>query len=474
METPENEVFRDSIGTIDEEGKRKWVFPKKPSGPLYEKRKLVSYFLLAFLLAAPFIKINGNQFLLFNIIERRFNIFGFPFWPQDFYLFVVSMLIGVIFITLFTVGFGRVFCGWICPQTIFLEMVFRRIEYWIDGDRNKQMRLARQKWDAEKIKKRVLKWFVFLVISFVIANVFLAYLIGGDKLLKYITEGPFEHTSTLIPLLIFTAVFYFIFAWFREQVCIIACPYGRLQGVLLDNKSIVVAYDYKRGEAENGRKKFRKSEDREALGHGDCIDCSQCVNVCPTGIDIRNGTQLECVNCTACIDECDHIMESINLPKGLIRFASENEIEKKEPFKITARMKGYMAVLTILIGVLAGMLLLRSDVEARILRLPGQLYEHKDNGVISNVYTFKLVNKTSNEIDDLSFKLRGWDGDIHIVSTSETFIVKAQGIAEGTLFIELKQSDLSGDKNDVMIDLYSNGELIETTSVTFLGPRSFN
>ncbi|MBU2920831.1 cytochrome c oxidase accessory protein CcoG [Winogradskyella psychrotolerans] len=474
METPENEVFRDSIGTIDEEGKRKWVFPKKPSGPLYEKRKLVSYFLLAFLLAAPFIKINGNQFLLFNILERRFNIFGFPFWPQDFYLFVVSMLIGVVFITLFTVGFGRVFCGWICPQTIFLEMVFRRIEYWIDGDRNKQMRLDRQKWDAEKIKKRLLKWFIFLVISFLIANVFLAYLIGGDKLIKYITEGPFEHTGTLIPLLIFTAVFYFVFAWFREQVCIIACPYGRLQGVLLDNKSIVVAYDYKRGEAENGRKKFRKNEDREALGHGDCIDCSQCVNVCPTGIDIRNGTQLECVNCTACIDECDHIMESINLPKGLIRFASEDNIEKKEPFKLTARMKGYIAVLTILIGILAGMLLLRSDVEARILRLPGQLYEHKDNDIISNVYTFKLVNKTSREIDDITFKLRGWDGDIHIVSTSETFVVEPQGIAEGTLFIELKQSDLSGDKNDVMIDLYSKDELIETTSVTFLGPRSFN
>ncbi|WP_179020226.1 cytochrome c oxidase accessory protein CcoG [Winogradskyella forsetii] len=474
METPENEVFRDSIGTIDEEGKRKWVFPKKPSGPLYDKRKLVSYFLLAFLLAAPFIKINGNQFLLFNILERRFNIFGFPFWPQDFYLFVISMLIGVVFITLFTVGFGRVFCGWICPQTIFLEMVFRRIEYWIDGDRNKQMRLARQKWDAEKIKKRVLKWFIFLIISFLIANVFLAYLIGGDELLKYIVEGPFEHTGTLIPLLIFTAVFYFVFAWFREQVCIIACPYGRLQGVLLDNKSIVVAYDYKRGEAENGRKKFKKNEDRDTLGYGDCIDCLQCVNVCPTGIDIRNGTQLECVNCTACIDECNDIMEKINLPKGLIRFASENEIEKKEPFKITARMKGYIAVLTILIGILAGMLLLRSDVEARILRLPGQLYEHKDDGIISNVYTFKLVNKTSKEIDDLTFKLRGWDGTINVVSTSETFSVESQGIAEGTLFIELKQSDLSGDKNEVTIDLYSEDEIIETTSVTFMGPRSFN
>ncbi|MDH7914114.1 cytochrome c oxidase accessory protein CcoG [Winogradskyella sp. SYSU M77433] len=474
METPDNEVFRDSIGTINEEGKRNWIFPKKPSGPYYDKRKIVSYILLAFLFAAPFVKINGNQFLMFNVLERRFNIFGFPFWPQDFHLFVISMIIGVVFITLFTVGFGRIFCGWICPQTIFMEMVFRRIEYWIDGDRNKQMRLKKQKWDAEKIRKRLLKWFIFLVISFLIANIFLAYLIGSDKLLRYIQEGPAQHMGTLIPLLIFTGVFYFIFAWFREQVCIIACPYGRLQGVLLDNKSIVVAYDHKRGEAENGRKKFRKNEDREALGYGDCIDCFQCVNVCPTGIDIRNGTQLECVNCTACIDECDTIMEKINLPKGLIRYASEDNIEKKEPFKLTARMKGYIAVLIILIGVLGGMLALRNDVEARVLRLPGQLYEHKDNNIISNVYTYKVVNKTTEDIKDVKFKLRGVDGDIKLVSTTETFEVKESGLAEGTLFIELKQSDLSGDKNEITIDVYSGEKLIETTSVTFLGPRSYN
>ena len=474
MEAPENESFRDSIGTINEEGKRAWVFPKKPSGKYYEKRKVVSYFLLVFLFAAPFIKVNGNQFLMFNILERRFNIFGFPFWPQDFHLFVISMIIGVIFITLFTVGFGRIFCGWICPQTIFMELVFRRIEYWIDGDRNKQMRLARQKWDSEKIKKRLLKWFIFLVISFLIANIFLAYLIGSDKLIRYVTEGPSEHLSTLFPLIIFTAVFYFVFAWFREQVCIIACPYGRLQGVLLDNKSIVVAYDHKRGEGENGRKKFRKNEDRNALGHGDCIDCLQCVHVCPTGIDIRNGTQLECVNCTACIDECDHIMESIKLPKGLIRYASENEIEKKEKFKITARMKGYIAVLIILIGVLSGMLLLRNDVEARVLRLPGQLYEHKQGDIISNVFTYKLINKTSKTIEDISFKLRTYKGNIKLVSTASHLNVPAQGLSEGTMFIEIDKKDLKGDKNKLMIEVYSKEQLIETTTVNFLGPRSYN
>ncbi|WP_298502358.1 cytochrome c oxidase accessory protein CcoG [uncultured Maribacter sp.] len=468
----QDEKFRDSIGTINEEGKRAWVFPKKPSGKFYEYRKWVSYALLLFLIASPFIKINGNQFLMFNVLERRFNIFGFPFWPQDFHLFVISMIIGVIFIALFTVAFGRIFCGWMCPQTIFLEMVFRRIEYWIDGDRGAQIKLERQPWNPEKIRKRVLKWTVFFVISFLIANVFLAYLIGSDRLIQYIIDNPLNHISTLVSLLIFTGIFYFVFAWFREQVCIIACPYGRMQGVLLDNKSVVVAYDHKRGEGENGRKKFRKNEDRSALGNGDCIDCFQCVNVCPTGIDIRNGTQLECINCTACIDECDTIMDKVNLPKGLIRYASEDNIENKDKFKFTTRLKGYSAVLFILIGILVGMLFLRNELEANILRLPGQLYEHKEGNIISNVYTYKLVNKTSRNIEDVSFKLLSHKGTIELVR-HEDFTVKAQELAEGTLFIEINNSALNGDKDKLEIGVYSGDKLIETTMARFLAPRSY-
>ncbi|SMC35157.1 cytochrome c oxidase accessory protein CcoG [Cellulophaga tyrosinoxydans] len=468
----DSENFRDSIGTINEEGKRAWVFPKKPSGKFYEYRKYVSYALLLFLVASPFIKINGNQFLMFNVLERRFNIFGFPFWPQDFHLFVISMIIGVIFIALFTVAFGRIFCGWMCPQTIFLEMVFRRIEYWIDGDRGAQIKLDRQEWNAEKIRKRVLKWVIFFIISFLIANVFLAYLIGSDRLIQYITDGPLQHISTMVSLLIFTAVFYFVFAWFREQVCIIACPYGRMQGVLLDNKSIVVAYDHKRGEGESGRKKWRKNEDRSALGHGDCIDCFQCVNVCPTGIDIRNGTQLECVNCTACIDECDTIMEKVNLPKGLIRYASEDEIVKKEKFKFTPRLKGYTAVLVILIGVLVGMLFLRNDVEATVLRLPGQLYEHKEGNIISNVYTYKVVNKTTKDIEDIHFELISHKGTIKLVRNKD-FKIPAQKLAEGTLFIEINNSAIKSDKEKVKIAVYSGDKLIETTTTAFLAPRSY-
>lgn len=472
MKTPKNENFRDSIGTIDSGGNRAWVFPKKPSGKWYQYRSYVSYFLLAFLLLAPFIKIKGNQFLLFNVFDRKFNIFGFPFWPQDFHLVVVSMIIGVVFITLFTVVFGRIFCGWICPQTIFLEMVFRRIEYWIEGDRGKQIRLNKQAWNVEKIRKRVTKWTAFFIISFLIANVFLAYLIGSDELLLYIKQGPIKQLNTFISLLIFTGVFYFIFAWFREQVCIIACPYGRLQGVLLDNQSLVVAYDYKRGEKEKGRAKFNKREDRLASGKGDCIDCKQCVHVCPTGIDIRNGTQLECVNCTACIDECDTIMEKVGYPKGLIRFASIENIEKKTPFKFTLKMKGYTAVLAILIGILTGMLFLRNDVEAKVFRLPGQLYQHKEDGIISNVYSYKVINKTTEEIPNVSYKLLSHKGKIETV-THQNFNIPKQGLAEGSLFIELHQSQLKKDKTKLKIGVYSNGKLIETTKTNFLGPRSF-
>ena len=472
METPENEKFRDSIGTINKEGKRSWVFPKKPSGKFYKYRSYVSYFLLAFLLSAPFIKINGNQFLLFNVLERRFNIFSFPFWPQDFHLLVISMITGVVFVILFTVVFGRLFCGWICPQTIFLEMVFRKIEYWIDGDRGKQIRLDKQPWNAEKIRKRLLKWFVFFVISFIIANVFLAYLIGGDTVINYITGNPLDNINTLISLIIFTCVFYFVFAWFREQVCIIACPYGRLQGVLLDNKTINVAYDYKRGERDLGRSKFKKNEDRSALGKGDCIDCKQCVVVCPTGIDIRNGTQLECVNCTACIDECDHIMESVNLPKGLIRYASEENITKKKPFEFTARMKGYSAVLLILTGILVGMLFLRNNVEARILRLPGQLYQQKENNIISNVYTYKVINKTTRDIENVSYKILSHKGIIKLVS-NQKFSIPKQGLAEGTLFIEINKSVLKDDNVDIEIGVFTNDELLETTTTNFLGPRTY-
>lgn len=464
MQDRNGEAFRDSIATIDQEGKRNYIHPKKPKGPYTRYRTYVAWILLAFLFAAPFIKIDGNQLLLFNIIDRKFNIFGQPFWPQDFYLLVLSLLVSVVFIILFTVIFGRIFCGWMCPQTIFMEMVFRKIEYLIDGDRQKQIKLADQEWNAEKIGKRTLKWTLFAIVSFLISNVFLAYLIGGDVLISHVQEGPAAHMDTFIKLLVFTAIFYFVFAWFREQVCIIACPYGRLQGVLLDNKSIVVAYDHKRGE---NRQKLRKGENREEKELGDCIDCKQCVLVCPTGIDIRNGTQLECVNCTACIDACDEIMDQVGFEKGLIRYASENNIEKGEKFKFNARIISYTIVLTLLLGFLVTLLFLRNDVEATVLHLPGQLY-FQEGETISNVYTYKLINKTNNDYENVEVRLLSHEGNVELVGGKIT--IPKSGLFEGTLFVKIQQDVLESSKEKIKIGIFSEGELIEDTTTNFSSP----
>ena len=275
MSNFQDDTFRDIIGTIDEEGNRKYIYPKKPSGKFYDYRKWVSYILLLVLVANPFVKINGNQFMMFNVLERRYNIFGFPFWPEDFYIFVLFMIIGVVFVILFTVIFGRIFCGWICPQTIFMEMVFRRIEYWIDGSAAHQIKLKNIPWTTEKVLKRISKHLIFYIVAFLISNTFLAYVIGVDELFKIINDPISIHMGGFTMMLIFSGVFYFVYAWFREQVCLIACPYGRLQGVMLDKNSIVVAYDFKRGEP---RGHIHKGDDPQSKG--DCIDCGMCVKVC--------------------------------------------------------------------------------------------------------------------------------------------------------------------------------------------------
>jgi cytochrome c oxidase accessory protein FixG len=466
-----DESFRDHIGTINEDGTRHFIFPKKPHGKFYNARTYLSWVLLAFFFVGPFIKINGNPLILINVLERKFSLLGSMFYPQDFYIFVLMMIAVIVFVVLFTVVFGRIFCGWLCPQTIFLEMVFRKIEYVIDGDRVQQMKLAKMPWNAEKYRKRIVKWIVYLIISFVIANTFLAYITGIDKLYIFIQEGPIKNPSGYGALILFTGAFFFIFASFREQACLIACPYGRLQGVLLDRKSIQVSYDYVRGEKEKGRAKFKKSEDRTSSGKGDCIDCNQCVEVCPTGIDIRNGSQLECVNCTACMDACNSVMDSVGLPTGLIRYASEDNIANGEKPSFNARIIGYTTVLTILLIVVASLLMLRSDVDTNILRLPGQLYQTEQNGDISNVFTYKMVNKTNYD-KAIELKLISHEGEIEMVGRS-AIVVKARERYEGTIFVKIPKDKLNRTKNKVVIGVYEGGKLIKKVKTNFIGPIKF-
>jgi cytochrome c oxidase accessory protein FixG len=463
----DHDSFRDSIGTITEDGRRNFLYPKKPKGDFTKYRTYLSWFLLTLLFAGPHIKIGGQPFLLFNVIDRKFSVLGQVFWPQDFHLLVLSMIAGVVFVIVFTVVFGRIFCGWICPQTIFMEMVFRKIEYWIDGDRNMQLRLSRMPWNAEKIQKRLFKNGLFFIISFAIANTFLMYLIGRDDWWGLVSDGPMAHLGSFIALLIFTGVFFFVFAWFREQACIVVCPYGRLQGVLLDRNSIVVAYDYKRGEK---RGKFRKSEDREALGKGDCIDCFQCVDVCPTGIDIRNGTQLECVNCTACIDACDDVMERINKPKGLIRYASENQISEGTKPGWTPRIFAYTAVLTVLIAVIGFLVFSRTEIEAMILRVPGQTYQRLDHDVISNLYNFKLVNKSNQELDLELRVLKPTSGVIELIGTPDLQASIGE-FSQGTMFVKIPKQALDGSKTKITIGVFdADGRMVEKMNTNFMGP----
>ena len=334
--------FRDNLATIDEKGKRFWVYAKKPNGRFTTARNLLGIFLLIIFFATPFISINGQPLLLLNFIERKIIIFGVQFWPQDFHLFFLAMIALIVFIILFTVTYGRIWCGWACPQTVFMEIIFRRIEYWIDGSQHRQKKLAQQPWNAEKIVRRISKHAVFYLISFTISNFFLMYIIGIEEWKEVVSGTPYNNIAGLIGMLAFTTVFYFIFSWFREQVCTIVCPYGRLQGVLLDRNSIVISYDYKRGDPKGT---FHKNENRKELGLGDCINCTQCVQVCPTGIDIRNGTQLECINCACCIDACDSQMKAVGMKPGLIRYALEKMIADESRFKFTIRSLAYTAVL---------------------------------------------------------------------------------------------------------------------------------
>ncbi len=456
--------FRNQLGNTGEEGKRKWIYPKIIKGKFYRYRSILSYFLLAALFLTPFIHINGRPFMLFNILERKFILFGVPFWPQDFILFGLAMLTIIVSVVLFTAVYGRIFCGWICPQTIFLEMVFRKIENWIEGNANKQKKLAAMPWNKEKIIKKGAKHSIFFFISFLISNTFLAYIIGRDALFEIITANPLDHIGGLAAILSFSIVFYFVFSKMRELVCIWACPYGRLQGVLLDRDSIVVAYDDMRGEP---RGKIRK---KDSTPKGDCIDCGLCVDVCPTGIDIRNGTQLECVNCTACIDACDDVMVKVKRPKGLIRYASLEGIKSGKSFHYNLRMKAYTGLLVLLMGIFVFLLATRDTIEAKVFRTPGQMYQ-QNTSTVTNLYNFELVNKTYDNIP-VKLNIENLEGAriIMIGTKGNNITVDKEDIYKGTFFIEMPKEKIKENQQTFYIDIMVNGERIDRIKSSFLGP----
>ena len=470
--------FRDSLGNITRAGKRLKIYPRRPGGSYHSARRIVSLVLLLFLFAAPFIKIDGHPFLLFNILERKFVLFGLPFWPQDFHLFLLCTLALVVAIVLFTAVFGRLWCGWACPQTIFMEMLFRKIEYWIEGNASSQRRLDQSPWTARKTFKKGLKHSLFFAISFAIANIFLAYIISVEELWKIVTDPPQQHLQGLASITIFSLVFYGVFARFREQACIVVCPYGRFQSVMVNQDTIAVTYDYKRGEPRLKLKHPERApsqnngEFAEPLQkHGDCIDCKLCVQVCPTGIDIRNGIQMECINCTACMDACDEVMEKVERPKKLIRYSSYRDIEESASSKWwNPRIVAYAAVLLALLASSIYLFSTRASVQAVILREPGQLYNELPGAQYSNFYSVKIINKTFEPIP-VEIRLDTPEAGV-ITFLGEIERVPAQAILEGRFYLALPSAQLRPGRNPVRFAIYADGAPIETVDSSFLAPHN--
>jgi cytochrome c oxidase accessory protein FixG len=409
----------------------------------------------------PWIKISGHPFMLFNFFERKFIVFGVAFGPQDFFIFALGFVSMIIFVVLFTAIYGRIFCGWICPQTVFMEMVFRKIEYWIEGDAGKQKALNAQPMNGIKFVKKASKQLIFIAIAVLIGNTFMAYIVGIDDTLKIVSHSPFDHITGFIAVMVFSGVFYFVFSYFREQACTIVCPYGRLQGVLLDQNSIVVAYDYVRGEPRG------KLDRDNPNANGDCIDCHLCVAVCPTGIDIRNGTQLECVNCTSCIDACDSIMDRIEKPKGLIRYDSMRGIKEKRKFKVTPRIILYSILLVALLSIFGTLLATRADMKVNVLRSPGKIFQEMPEEKISNLYHLKMVNNT---FEDIPVEIKADNPDAEIFLIGKDIVLKSLNVQDAEFMIIMKKDRIKTAVTPVMVRVFANGRILNETKTTFIGP----
>jgi cytochrome c oxidase accessory protein FixG len=344
-----------------------------------------------------------------------------------------------------------------------MEMVFRRIEDWIEGDAKKRKKLDEGPWNKEKIIKKSSKYSIFIIISFLIANTFLAYIIGSESLIKIITEPVDKHIVGFVSIWFFTGIFYLVYNRIREQVCTLFCPYGRLQGVMIDQHTLVVAYDDVRGEP---RGKIDKKHDQPGQ-KGDCVDCGLCIDVCPTGIDIRKGTQLECINCTACIDVCNEVMDKIHKPHNLIGYFSENMIHEKEKPTFTGRMMAYSSVITVLVAVMGYFIITRSDLDVTIMRSPNMLYQAQPGGYISNIYNAEFINKTDQR---KGFVLRADDPSIKIKYIQAPGVMEKEGSVKAVFFVMIPQAKIHSIKTDVHLQLIVADKVVKTVNTEFVGP----
>ncbi|MFN0122179.1 MAG: cytochrome c oxidase accessory protein CcoG [Blastocatellia bacterium] len=460
--------FRDLTASVDRDGAHKRLYPKQPHGRFYNARTIVSVFLLAFLFGAPLLRVNGHPLMLLNILERKFILFGAVFLPQDFYLLVLAILTLLVTVFLFTAVFGRVWCGWLCPQTVFLEMVFRRLEQWLEGDGPRQRRFDAAPLTPAKLARKTLKHIVFLALSFLIGNTFLAWIIGADQLWRIVTDPPAQHLTGLSLMLVFSALFYGVFAFFREQACVVVCPYGRYQSALVDQHTMVVAYDFKRGEPRGKlvRIASRLAANDPLPAHGDCVDCHQCVEVCPTGIDIRNGIQLECVNCTACIDACDTVMDKIKKPRGLIRHTSLTAIREGHARWLGPRVLAYAAIWLVVTSLFLYFFLRRPPAEALIFRQPGTMSQTVANGDLVNFFVLQLLNRQTRDLP-VELRLLAPAGG-SIIMLSELSVAPAVSARDARLLVSLPRALIHAPDAPITLGVYSEGRLLQTVETRFL------
>ncbi|MCB1042936.1 MAG: cytochrome c oxidase accessory protein CcoG [Acidobacteria bacterium] len=453
---------KERVTTIGEGGRRFWLYPAQFRGFWLKRRQWVSVILIALFFVLPWIKINGQQAILLNVADRKFVFFGLVFWPQDLYIFWFFVVAAVVGIFLITAQWGRLWCGWACPQTVFLEHVFRRIERWIEGDATKRKRLDRGPLTWEKIRKKTLKLSIFAAISIHFANTVLCYFAGSDHVVYMTFHAPEANWNWFMFMAFLSFVFFADFAWFREQFCIIACPYGRFQSALLDEHSLIVGYDARRGEP---RGKWRKGQVHTS---GDCIDCNRCVAVCPTGIDIRMGLQMECVNCTACIDACDEMMRKVNRPEGLIRYTSVRQLDQKNRKAIRPRSIIYSALLLVLLSCGMWALAHKRSFTIQMLRSVGESMRVQDAKVI-NQFQLKIANQTADPLV-LSANV---PQEFELITPLPQWKVEPQSTSVVPVFIAKPISEFSHTgKEKVQLQFKQDDQVVFENQVTLIGPSS--
>ena len=450
----------DTLSTIDDDGSRRSVHPADVRGPFTRWRRLVAAVLLLIYIALPWIPVNGYPAVFLDIQERRFHFFGLTLATQD--LWVGFFLITGLAFSLFyvTALFGRFWCGWTCPYTVFLEHVYRRVERWIDGDASARRRLDQAPWTAGKAARRVFKHGIYLLISALIAHLFLSYFVSLKKLYAMMQGPPTEHLMAFGVVAFLTGALYFSFSWFREQFCIILCPYGRLQSALTDDHSVVIGYDARRGEPRG----------KAGSTTGDCVDCRRCVQVCPTGIDIRNGLQLECIGCAACVDACDDIMLKLKRPTGLVRYDSHVGLHGGKTRFIRPRIVLYTGLLLLGIGAFALSAARISPLRASAVRMVGAPFYVAD-GQVRNQFLVRVINKRNQPASYRLEVVGSAPAGLQVTGLAETLHLPPLAEDQKTLVLAVPESGYQGSfKLQVKVTDTERGDSMTTRVMEFLGP----